>query len=312
MSRQTWHSLPEYQALRALMEGGTTTSAAEQLGLSQSAISRSISSLEARTGLTLFEREAGRLRPTEEAVRMNRRLDLLFEALDRIDGPKQPVQETLRLIAPPTYAHRFLVSQIASFLAINPHFFVSFEVNTSDEVVRAILEDRSDLGLTGVELARAGVKMQAFRTSSAVCVMLPDHPLAAQEEVHPIDLDGLPFIAIAQRHARRMQLDKIFSSASSKPRVLAEVSTSFAAVDLAKEGLGLAVVNPFPVFQYRSDDLVFRRFASPIEYRSYFVTSDQRPLSRVARAFIRHLRLHTPSDPHSKKVPLGDRRSDGL
>jgi DNA-binding transcriptional LysR family regulator len=305
MSRQSWHSLPEYQALRALMETGTTTLAGDRLGLSQSAISRSISNLEARTGVTLFEREAGRLRPTEEAVRLNHRLDPLFAALDRIDGPTQPVQETLRLIAPPTYAHRFLVSQIASFLAINPHFYVSLEVNTSDEVVRAILEDRFDLGLTGVELARAGVKMQAFRVSSAVCVMQAGHPLVAQKEIHPIDLDGQPIIAIAQRHARRMQLDKILNRARSKPRVLAEVSTSFAAADLAKEGLGLAVVNPFPVFHYRSDDLVFRRFVSPIEYRSYFVTSDQRPLPRVARAFIRHLRLHTPSDPHSKKVPIG-------
>jgi DNA-binding transcriptional LysR family regulator len=286
------------------MEGGTTTSAAEHLGLSQSAISRSISSLEARTGLILFEREGGRLRPTEEAVQLNHRLDPLFAALDRIDGPKQPVRETLRLIAPPTYAHRYLVNQIASFLAINPHFFVSLEVSTSDEVVRAILEDRYDLGLTGVELARVGVKMQTFRVSPAVCVMLADHPLASREEIHPIDLDGQPMIAIAQRHARRMLLDKILNRARSAPQIVAEVSTSFAAADLAKEGLGLAVVSPFPVYHYRSDDLVFRRFVSPIEYRSHFVTSDQRPLPRVARAFIRHLRLHTPSDPHSKKVSV--------
>ena len=185
--------------------------AAEQLGLSQSAISRSISSLEARTGLTLFEREAGRLRPTQEAVPLDHRPDPLFSALDRIDGPRQPVQETLRLIAPPTYAHRFLVTQIASFLAINPHFFVSLEVNTSDEVVRAILEDRFDLGLTGVELARDGVIVQAFRASSAVCVMQAEHPLASQDEIHPIDLDDQPLIAIARRHARRMQPDKVFT-----------------------------------------------------------------------------------------------------
>lgn len=302
MSRRSWHSLPEYQALRAMMQGGTTTVAAEQLGLSQSAVSRSISSLESRTGLTLFEREAGRLRPTEEAVRLNRRLDPLFEALNRIDGPAQPVRETLRLIAPPTYAHRFIVSQIASFLAINPHFFVSFEVNTSDEVVRGILEDRFDLGLTGIELSRDGIKLMAYRLSAAVCAMAPGHPLAKRTELRPIDLHDQPLIANTHRHARRAQLDKILNQMRSTPRVVAEVSTSVAAVDLAKEGLGLAVVNPFPVYHYRSDDLVFVPFVSPIEYRSQFVISDQRPLPRVARAFIRHLRLHTPSDPHSKSV----------
>ncbi|MEP2717664.1 LysR family transcriptional regulator [Pseudophaeobacter sp.] len=302
MSRKSWHSLPEYQALRAMMQGGTVTDAADRLGLSQSAVSRSIGNLEERTGLTLFEREAGRLRPTEEAVRLNLRLDPLFDALDQIDGPKQPVQETLRLIAPPTYAHRFLVSQIASFLAINPHFFVSLDVNTSDEVVRGILDDRFDLGLSGVELERVGVRMQAFRACSAVCVMTADHPLARQDLVHPIDLDGQAFVAIANRHASRRRLDKVLGQARCKPRIMAEVSTSFAAVDLAKEGLGLAVVNPFPVYHYRSSDLAFRRFVSPIEYRSHFVMSDQRPLPRIARAFMRHLRLHTPPDPYSKKV----------
>ncbi|PIE15730.1 MAG: LysR family transcriptional regulator [Rhodobacterales bacterium] len=305
MVRKSWHSLPEYQALRALMQGGTVTAAAEQLGLSQSAVSRSIASLEARTGRTLFERQAGRLRPTQEAVRLNRRLDPLFEALERIDGPTQPVQETLRLMAPPSYAHRFLVSHIASFLTINPHFFVSLEVNTSEEVIRAILEDRTDLGLSALELARIGVKMQPFRTSPAVCVMPAGHPLATKGSITPQDLDGQPLIAIAKRYARRTQLDKILSQGRSKPRIIAEVSTSFAAADLVKEGLGLAIVNPFPLYHYRSDDLVFRSFVSSMEYRSHFVMSSQRPLPRIARGFIRHIRLHTPSDPHSKSVAAG-------
>ncbi len=301
MAPKPWHSLPEYQALRALMQGGTTTAAAERLSLSQSAVSRSITSLEARTGQILFERSAGRLRPTAEAVRLNRRLDPLFEALDRIDGPKVPVQETLRIIAPPTYAHRFLVSHITSFLSVNPHFFVSLEVNTSDEVIRGILDDRFDLGLTGVELSRDGLKLQPYRTSSAVCAMTTDHPLAQKKVIHPEDLNDLPLIALTYRHARRTQLDKILSQARSTPRIVAEVSTSFAAVDLAKEGLGLTVVNPFPIYHYRSSDLSFVPFASPIEYRSYFTTSAQRPLPRVARAFIRHLRLHTAPDPFSRK-----------
>ncbi|MBV1867814.1 MAG: LysR family transcriptional regulator [Marinosulfonomonas sp.] len=301
MAPKSWHSLPEYQALRALLQTGTTTAAADRLGLSQSAISRSITSLEARSGRILFEREAGRLRPTEEAVRLNRRLDPLFEALDRIDGPTVPVQETLRIIAPPSFAHRFLVSHITSFLRTNPHFFVSLEVNTSDEVIRGILDDRFDLGLTGVELHRDGVKLQPYRISSAVCAMISDHPLAKKKVIYPDDLNGQPFVAFTYRHARRTQLEKILKQARSTPRIVAEVSTSFAAVDLAKEGLGLAVVNPFPVFHYRSQELTFLPFASQIEYRSYFAISDQRPLPRVARAFMRHLRLHTPSDPFTKK-----------
>lgn len=296
MPRKSWHSLPEYEALRALMEAGTTTGAAQRLGLSQSAISRSIANLESRTGRILFERDGGRLRPTDEAVRFNRRLDPLFEALGRIDGPAEPAVETLRLVAPPSYAHRYLVSVVASFLRANPGFYVSLEVGPSDEVIRGILENRFDLGLTGVELSRAGVKLMPFRRAPAVCAMPNGHRLAARAEVLPADLDGEPLITLTHRHARRGQMERILLEAGARPKLVAEVGTSFAAIDMAGEGLGVAVANPFPAAIYRMSDLVFRPFTSPISYRSYFVVSDDRPLPRIARAFMRHVKLNAPLD----------------
>jgi DNA-binding transcriptional LysR family regulator len=299
---RNWHSLPEYQALRAMMESGTTARAATRLGLSQSAVSRSITSLEARTGRILFERNGGRLVPTGEAVQLNRRLDPLFEALDRIDGPPERGRESLRLTAPPTYAHRFLVTHITSFLKANPHYFISLEVAPSDEVLRGILEDRFDLGLTGVELSRDGVRLQTYRSACAVCVMPNDHPLAARETIRPEDLHSQPFIALTHRHARRAQLEKLFLASRSVPNIMAEVSTSFAAVDLVREGLGLAIVNPFPIYHYRSKDVAFRRFVADMSYSSYFVSHESRPLPAIARAFMRHLRLHTQSDPFSQKA----------
>lgn len=302
MAGRNWHSLPEYEALRALMESGTTSKAAVRLGLSQSAVSRSISSLESRLGRLLFERDGGRLRPTSEATQLNKRLDPLFEALDRIDGPPEPAQETLRLVAPPTYAHRFLVHHIASFLTANPHFFISLDVSPSEDVIRSVQEERFDLGLTGVEISREGVALTPYRVSTAVCAMPKDHPLAGLDAVRPEDLDGVRLIALTHRHARRAQLDKLLTGSRSTPHLVAEVSTTFAAVDLVREGLGVTVINPFPVAQFRSSDVLFRPFSSPITYRSYFATPEHRPTPAIARAFMRHLRLHTPKIPFTEKA----------
>ncbi len=301
MAERNWHSLPEYEALRALMESGTTSKAAARLGLSQSAVSRSISSLESRLGRLLFERDGGRLRPTSEATQLNKRLDPLFAALDRIDGPPERAQETLRLVAPPTYAHRFLVHHIATFLAANPHFYVSLEVISSEEVIRGIEEERFDLGLTGVDLSREGVTLSPFRVSGAACAMLKDHPLAQSELIKPEQLHGERLIALTHRHARRAQLEKVLTNAKSKPHLVAEASTSFAAVDLVREGLGITVVNPFPVAQYRSKEITFLPFESPLTYRSYFVTPKHRFTPAIARAFIRHLKLHTQKMPLVRK-----------
>lgn len=301
MRNRKWHSIPEYQALRAILQSGTATGAARQLDVSQSAISRAVANLEDRLGTALFEREAGRLRPTHEAVRLNRRLDPLFDALDRIDGPTISVQETLRLITPPTYGHRFILKQINSFSKVNPNSLVSLEINTSDEVLRAVTEDRFDLGLTGVEQTRVGVKFLPYRLSRAVCVMPLDHPLATRASLTPSDLNGQDLIALTHRHARRGQLDRLLHRAGSEPNIRAEVSTSHAAADLAGEGLGIAVVNSFPIYVHRSEDLAFVPFDSPLQYRNQFVVSDHRPVPRIARAFMRYLRLNTAADPFSSK-----------
>jgi DNA-binding transcriptional LysR family regulator len=131
--------------------------------------------------------------------------------------------------------------------------------------------------------------------------MAHDHPLAGQAAVTPADLHGFEIVALTHRHARRGQLERLLHQAKARVRVVAEVSTSFAAADLAKEGMGVAIINPFPLYHYRSGDLRFVPFTSSIRYQSHLVVSEQRPVPRIARAFMRHLRLNTPQDPFSRK-----------
>lgn len=300
--RKSWHSLPEYQALRAMMEGNTTASAARRLGLSQSAVSRSLTNLESRIGTTLFERESGRLKPTSAAMRLNTRLDALFYALDNIDGPSEAPRENLRLIAPPTFANHFIVSHMASFLKSRPDTFLNLEIGTSVDVIAGVQADKYDLGIIGVEPTSAGAKLIPFRKAAAACVMPAGHPLAALDVIRPEDLHGENLIGFNYRHARRAQLDKLLLEAGSEPKVVSEVSSSTAAIELVRLEVGLAVVNPFPSTQSERDDVVFRPFASPISYQTYFVAPDHRPLSQAARHFLRHVRLHTPKDSFSKAV----------
>ncbi|MDQ7069556.1 MAG: LysR substrate-binding domain-containing protein [Rhodobacterales bacterium] len=302
MPRKNWHSLPEYQALRAMMEGNTTASAARRLGLSQSAVSRSLSNLESRVGSSLFERDSGRLSPTAAAVRLNARLDALFAALDDIDGPTETAVENLRLIAPPTFANNFLVSHMARFIKSHPECYTSLEISTSEDVISGIQQDQYDLGIISVELTRAGAKLIPFRRSVAACAMPVDHPLASKQLIEPADLHREPLIALSYRHARRAQLDKLLHESGAKPQMIAEVSTSAAAIDLVRLGVGIAIVSPFPSVQNGIENVVFRPFSSAISYQTYFAAPDHRPLSRSARHFMAQVRLHTAKDRFSTTV----------
>ena len=302
MPRKSWHSLPEYQTLRVMMESDTTAAAARRLGLSQSAVSRSLSSLENRIGKVLFERNAGRLKPTEAAVQFNARLDSLFEALDWIDGPTGQDRDQLNIIAPPTFSGRFLAEHMATFMKSHPEYFLSLEVGTSEDVINGIRNDKFDLGIVGVEPNRAGTKLIPFRLATAVCAMQPDHPLAELKVIEPETLHEQDLIALSRRHARRSQLEKLFHESSVAPNIVAEVSSSVAAAELVLAGLGVAVINPFPIANQYAGKLVLRPFTSAYSYQSYFAIPENRPVSRIARHFMRHVRLHTPRDEFSHVV----------
>lgn len=298
------HRLRELEALRALITTGTTVGAARRLGISQSAVSRALAQLEARVGRALFVRSSGRIMPTAEGLKLNERLDPLFETLAEIEGTDWAGQddEPLRLIVPPTLAHHFVISRVASFLRRNPGRRVQLDIQATDVLVSGILDLRYDLGLTSAMIQRAGVNIVPWRSSKVVCAMPTSHPLTAQRIVRPEDLEGVEMIEFLRRLGTRSITEQIFARAGVKPRTVAETATNMAALELVREGLGVAVLNPFPLLVDGFHGVEIRPFDAPIVYRTSFVLPAGRPATEVARQFMRFVKLTTPQDALSEAI----------
>jgi DNA-binding transcriptional LysR family regulator len=290
--RTTWHSLREFEALRALIATGTATAAARRLGISQSAISRAVAQLESRTGHILFERHNGRLTATAEALALNQNLVPLFETLIRIDSGtwSMATGEPLRLIAPPTIAHHFLAHRIASFQKMHPDLKFSFEIATSDQLLAGIADHVHDIGFSDLPAEHAGVRFEPFLVSKAAVVFARSHPLARHKAISIAHLAGQPYIALTRRHRIRSLTDGLFAEAGIEPNIVVEAATSVALVELVRRGLGFAIVNPFPVLSVLGDDVDARPLQPGFTYQTGVLTSPARPLPAIGRAFIRHVR----------------------
>ena len=291
-------SIREYEVLRAVITSGTVTAAAHRLGISQPAVSRLLAQLESNVGVTLFARRGGRLRPTAEAVRLNGRLDRLFDALAYLDGtdPTDPSSQPLRLAAPPTLGHRFLAKAMATFMKQNPGQMISLETCTSNGLVTRLVDDTIDLGFTLAELTHSAMELIPFHKTLAVAVMAHDHPLARHEVITPEILHDQDHIALMRRHMVRTRLDQVFASAGVRPRTVAEVATGVSAITLARHGVGVAVICPFPLLRQHETDLAIRPFSPEFIYRASFAVSTVRPQSKPARAFMRHVQLTVRSE----------------
>lgn len=288
-------TLRELEILRMVMQSGTATAAAELLGISQPAVSRAVTHMEGRLGRAIFLREGGRLVPTSTARAIDAELDLIFAALTRIEsdsGPQPDPQVPLRVVAPPTIGHRFLPGVVADFARKYPDQQMMVDVLSSDILATHVAEGRTDLGITDSIPNHAGIRLEPFHESAIVCLMRRDHPLAAREIIGPDDLDDVDFVTLTRRHSVRAANDDALAGAAAQPRARIEAATAVLASELVVEGLGVALINPFPTALRLNPMLCMRAFRPRITLRTCFMSPAGTRLSAAALAFMDIARAH--------------------
>lgn len=304
MSDSNWRSFRGYEVLRAMMLTKTTTAAAQHLGISQSAVSRSIANLEERFGKVFFERVGNRLEPTAEAIALNGSLDGLFASLAEINGINDEfdISKPLILAAPPTIAENYLMDHVGTFANRSRSTSIVLDICTSDNLISGVAEGRFDLGITDMQTEHSGIRHTPFRRSSMVCIMRHDDPLAQLDVVSPQDLDQKPLIALTRRHSIRTSTERVFQAAGAKPRIRISTATTSSAVQFVRMGMGYALVNPFPVHQMLGDDLLMLKFEPNCPFLTYLLSAAEGTQNAIARSFIRHMIVETPPDTWSKPV----------
>ncbi|QDG79648.1 LysR family transcriptional regulator [Labrenzia sp. PHM005] len=292
------------EALRALVTTGTTIGAARRLGVSQSSISRALGQLEQRVGRSLFLRSAGKIEPTAAALRLNDQLDPLFETLALIEGAEWATadEEPLRLIVPPTLAHNYIISRVAAFLKQNPGKNLQLDIQATDVLVSGILDLHYDLGLTSAMIRRSGVTLLPWRRSKVVCAMPAGHPLEEKDIITPSDLEGVELIEFLRRLGTRAITEQLFARAGVRPRTVAETATNMAAIELVRAGLGVTLLNPFPVLSNGMPGISVRPFDAPITYDTSFVLPTGRQPSELAQQFMEYVKDTTEPDDYSEPV----------
>jgi len=120
--------------LAAVTEAGNFARAAEMLGLTPSAVSRSVARLEAQVGVRLFDRNSREVSLTEEGRRFHTQVMPLLAGLDEAAaeaaGAAAAVRGRLRVSVDPWFARMVLASKLQQFLVRYP--LLSVDVSTSN------------------------------------------------------------------------------------------------------------------------------------------------------------------------------------
>lgn len=286
--------LPSVRQLRAFVavyHAGQVSAAAEQLALTQPAVTVLLRELEGRLGVKLFDRSTRMLRRTEaaeEAIAYAERalgeLQALGSSMAELAGARRG---RVRIAATGTVAQTLLPPLMRRFLDAHPEVRVEIEEVAPAGFVETLLGERVDFGIGTLEAPVPGLREQVFLRDSLAAVALggPDFP--AGKTITWKQLAALPLVTVKPGYGVRRRIDAAADAAGVRLQVAHEVSLLATAVALAASGLGVAVV-PASLLQYGADTrLVARRLVRPaVERNTAVVYRQERSLSPAAQAFV--------------------------
>lgn len=175
-------TLNQLRTFLAVAETGSVRAAAEELVVTQAAVSASLAAMQRSLGIQLIRPDGRGLRLTsageEYAAYAHRVLGLLDEARVAAVAAADPERGELRIAAVTTAAEQIVPGLLSGFLKLHPHTGVLFEAGNRDRVRTLLEHHRVDLALTGRPEPGWDVGVLAVRPHELVVVSSPE--LAAE------------------------------------------------------------------------------------------------------------------------------------
>lgn len=227
-------------------KGGHLTRAAEELHVSQSALSAQIRQLEERLGEALFEREGRRLVLTDTGQLVlsyaNNIFGITQEMLGRLQGRSEGMVR-LRVGSVATLSRNYQENWLRPLLA-DPSVVIVLESGTLESLLDSLVQHQLDVVLANEPVASETQRPLhcRFLGKQAISLVGPASTWHRQSLRIPEDLDGLDLALPGPRHALRAQFDALCLTAGVKPRIRAEVDDMAMLRLIARDSGWLTVV----------------------------------------------------------------------
>jgi DNA-binding transcriptional LysR family regulator len=179
-------------AFCAVVDRRSFSQAAQQLGVTQPAVSLQIRSLEQRLGQRLLDRSGRRVEPTEAGLRLyrsaQRMLALEQQLLEEVSGNGDgELRGRLEIGCSTGPGATVLPLLLCEFQEANPAVAISLSVNDTQHVIDAVARRELELGVVGAATKHRGVSFEPFFQDEVVLAVPPKHRFAGKT----VDLDDL-------------------------------------------------------------------------------------------------------------------------
>lgn len=281
--------------LRAIADTGTVTQAADQLGVTQPALTHRIREAERRLGAELFARSGNRLHLTPAGERLYGTAVVVIEDLERAESDVHVLAEQQRTVVrlgQGTYSRFHWYPDFVRSLG-DPGLELDIVARAVREPLTCLLEGAADVvTVHGVEQEKRRLRWLRLASDPLVAIMAPNHPLVDKPYLEAGDFVNERYITYSVQPTPGFEWQRLFRSARVRPRRISVVGVPEAIVDLVRAGFGLSILSQWAVQPEIQDGTLAAKPVGPhgLDLNWWAVVRANEPpdspASRVARALV--------------------------
>ncbi|MBV7572500.1 LysR family transcriptional regulator [Pseudomonas sp. PDM32] len=264
------------------------TPAANRLGISQSAVSHALKSLEQELGVELLRRHQTRVEPSDIGqqllLRARAMLGLANTLRQEAADARGMKRGTLRIGSfGPTSSIKLLPLILQQYRAAHPGIEVHIDEGPDRQVLQWLEERRIDIGF--VVLPEERFDTVALIEDQMVALLPADHPLTVHDSLSLKDLCDVPFVLTEAGSSELVS--RLFTAARLTPNIRYRCSQLMSTLDVVARGDGVTVVAEGSL-PHQSDSRYVKKPLSPTVARQVgLAVLDRRQASPATLAFIK-------------------------
>jgi LysR family transcriptional regulator, low CO2-responsive transcriptional regulator len=275
----------------AAAENLSFTRAAEQMGLTQSAVSHAIARLETGLDCSLLDRQNRAVRLTVAGETLLTQARRIFEMIDDTEAAVRqigrPEVGRLRIGASVTVCQFFLPDVLREFRECFPQFALSIIPCDGPEAQQRLADGSIDVGLLiQPEGQFKHHKAELFRDTMGI-VTSPLHRWAQKGKADTRQVQDEQFVLYAKTSSTYGLVDRYFAKLKVPLRGPIELGSIEAIKELVKLGLGVSVLAPWVMRRELAEgSLVWIKLPGPSLDRRWFAATPSKELSLAEQTFI--------------------------
>ncbi|HUL36711.1 MAG TPA: LysR family transcriptional regulator [Thermodesulfobacteriota bacterium] len=237
-------NLKQLEAFYLVVKKGSCTQAAEELNVTQPAVTMQVKSLEKSLNLKLIQHFGERIQLSEAGELLYQYAERIFglaeEAAEKMRDFKQLAKGTLRIGTTKNYARYIMPSLLTTFQARFPGIRVILDEGNSEDMARSVLDMKNEMAFISQVNFDRRLESIFFSTVEFVLVAPPQHRFSQRENISFRELNGEPVVLREKGSGSRAAILRRFDKYGIKPSVIIEAGSLDFIVRYVKQGKGIS------------------------------------------------------------------------